>query len=156
MTIHGLSDKDRFLQYVHKTENCWNWTGYLNERGYGQFDYNQKTCLAHRVSFILFKEAIPEGLFILHSCDNRKCVNPDHLRIGTNQENMNDKVARGRQAFMKGETNGRSKLKEIVVREIIELSNSGISQKEIANQFEINNSTVSKIINKKLWGHLHL
>jgi predicted XRE-type DNA-binding protein len=149
-----LSDKDRFLQYVHKTENCWNWTGLLNEHGYGRFWFCEKMCFSHRVSYILFKEEIPKNLCILHSCDNPNCVNPAHLRTGTQSENMDDKVSRDRQA--KGEENGRSKLKEIVVREIIELSNSGISQKEIANQFEINNSTVSKIINKKRWKHLHL
>lgn len=78
----------RFMSKVEKSDNCWIWTAGLDKDGYGQFSLNNKTRIAHRISFELFKEIIPQGLTLDHLCRNRKCVNPDHLEIVTIKENL--------------------------------------------------------------------
>jgi len=98
--------KDRFWEKVHKTETCWLWTG--SKRGgesgsvygsimlkYEKGKHNDE--FTHRVSYILEHGVIPKGMHVLHTCDNPLCVRPDHLRVGTHQDNMNDKKAKGRE-----------------------------------------------------------
>lgn len=76
---------------------CWHYTGFINKGGYGTIGFRGNRCfLAHRVSWILHVGEIPQGLFVLHKCDNRKCVNPDHLFLGTIQDNVDDMYAKGR------------------------------------------------------------
>jgi hypothetical protein len=87
---------ERFWSKVAKGDECWVWTAYLDERGYGRVGFNGKVQYAHRVAYQLEVGPIPEGAHILHSCDNPPCVNPAHLRAGTRSDNMRDKVARGR------------------------------------------------------------
>lgn len=94
---HSQATLDRFMGKVHKTETCWLWKGCKNVGGYGLFRFPENTPGAHRVSYELFKGPIPEGLYVLHSCDIRHCVNPAHLRIGTLKENTQDMFDRGRQ-----------------------------------------------------------
>lgn len=93
------SYEERFLQKVTKTESCWIWIGALNSRGYGSFLFNGKITSAHRYSYEQYKGEIPEGLFVCHSCDNPRCVNPDHLWIGTHSENMKDMISKDRQGY---------------------------------------------------------
>ncbi len=82
---------------------CWEWTGGLTE-GYGMIRFNYENFYAHRISWIIENGEIPDNLLILHKCDNRLCVNPKHLFLGTIADNMKDKVKKGRQA--RGETHG--------------------------------------------------
>ena len=77
----------RFWSQVDETETCWNWTGCEASGGYGRITYNGKQTVAHRVSYEMSGDVIPEGMFIDHICSNRKCVRPDHLRIATRKEN---------------------------------------------------------------------
>lgn len=144
--------EERFMKFVSKTENCWNWTGGCNKAGYGQYNFDGKTLKAHRFSFTLCKGKIPEGLCILHSCDNRRCVNPAHLRTGTHLENMNDRNMKNRQT--KGESHGRSILKELEVREILDLFACGFTANELANQFEVSIGVIGHIINNRTWKHI--
>ena len=94
---------ERFLLKVDKTDTCWLWSAAVNPKGYGCLGLGTRgmgVVLAHRASWMLYKGAIPEGLSVLHSCDNPRCVNPDHLFLGTQQDNMKDRDAKGRQHNM--------------------------------------------------------
>lgn len=92
-----MSLEDRFWNKVDKeTESgCWEWVG-STRNGYGCIRPIGVTKYSHRVSWELHNGPIPDGLWVLHKCDNRKCVNPDHLFLGTNQDNVNDKMSKGR------------------------------------------------------------
>jgi len=84
--------KEKYV--INHLTNCWNWSAATNSQGYGVFgakmgDGTMRTCSSHRFSFEIYKGEIPEGMMILHECDNRKCVNPEHLTLGTHIDNMN-------------------------------------------------------------------
>jgi hypothetical protein len=87
---------ERFNQKVEKTDTCWLWTGAKNSKGYGAMSYNGKGTSDHRLSYILHKGEIPDGLIICHTCDNPQCVNPDHLWAGTSSDNMKDMFKKDR------------------------------------------------------------
>jgi hypothetical protein len=89
-------DPAYFLQFVQKSDGCWEWTGHRNAAGYGHISLDGQFVLAHRHSWALFKGPIPDGLFCLHRCDNPPCVRPDHLFMGTKKDNAMDMAAKGR------------------------------------------------------------
>lgn len=95
---------ERFFSKVEKTETCWNWTACKRGKaGYGAINVNGKVKDAHRLSYELHKGEIPEGLMVLHTCDNRLCVNPEHLFLGTAKDNWHDGFNKGRIKLMSSE-----------------------------------------------------
>jgi len=147
----NITIEQRFLANVEKTETCWNWMG-VTKKGYGYLRVIDKRCRAHRVAYEIWKGPIPDGLLIRHKCDNRACVNPEHLETGTDADNMRDKVERNRQ--IKGEKHGHSKLTEQQVCEIKVLLADTITCTEIAKQFNVNRTAISHIKHNKNWKHI--
>lgn len=143
--------KERFPKRICKTETCWLWTGNKDTNGYGHLTINHKTCLSHRVSFELFKHPIPDGLWVLHKCDNPSCVNPDHLFLGTPKDNTQDMIKKGRKALIVGEAHPFSKLKCDDVRNIRTLRSDGVSQSLIAKRYGVDQALISRIVNHKIW-----
>lgn len=142
---------DRFVLMTKKAKDgCTLWTG-GKLRGYGSFNIGGKTVSAHRVAYEFFVGSIPDGLFVLHRCDCRPCVNPSHLWLGTGQDNMDDMVRKGRQAVQKGSRHGRAKITEEDAAEIRRRCISGELQRMIAMEFGIDRSQVSNIVNNKYW-----
>jgi len=138
-----------FLKYVNKTDYCWEWTGAINGRGYGNYSINCKAKSAHRVAYALWRGEIPAGMYVMHTCDNRKCVNPSHLVVGTAKDNMDDMARKGRRA--EGERNGFAKLTKNKVRIMRLLKRGGITTKEIAKIMNVCYDTAMKVINRQAW-----
>ena len=88
--------KSRFWRKIQKTTGCWLWTAAKNKKGYGIFGLGKQTDKAHRIAWRLIVGPIPAGLFVLHKCDVPNCVNPAHLFLGTNLDNVKDMIAKGR------------------------------------------------------------
>lgn len=106
------SYEDRFLEKTQKTPTCWIWSGALNSRGYGSMVYNGKSVSAHRFAYEHFVGPIPKGMFVCHSCDLPKCVNPDHLWVGTAYENNWDCIRKGRSVQSAGNPHGYNQYKK--------------------------------------------
>ena len=132
--------EQRFWAMVMKTSGCWEWVGPVNDSGYGIISGNR----AHRVSFEIHYGDIPDGLFVCHKCDNRRCVRPDHLFLGTHSENMLDMVMKGRSGKV-GEMNPQAKLSDSDVDEIKRRAESGERHRVIAADFGVSRQHVSSI-----------
>lgn len=145
--IANVLPKD-FWDRVKKGDNCWEWIGSMNKfTGYGYISVSQKIYLAHRLSYILNREPIPQGLLVCHTCDNRKCVNPNHLFLGTAKDNIQDAARKGRlRSWAQKLTPGN-------VQEIRSLKGH-LSQKKIAKRFGVVKGTIGAIFTGLSWKHL--
>lgn len=142
----------RFRRFFKKTEGCWNWTGCIRKNGYGKFGVGaHKVDFAHRVSYTLFKGPIPEGMCVLHSCDNRRCVNPNHLFLGTHQDNMDDMEKKGRK--LRGTDMKHAVLTEDQVREIRRRypKENGSA---LAREFGVSTGVPYMIYTRRRWKHV--
>jgi hypothetical protein len=149
----------RFWDKVKKSDGCWEWTGAKGSHGYGNSYYNGKAQLAHRVSWQLAHGDIPSsseyhGTCVCHTCDNRACVNPDHLFLGTHKDNMADRDAKGKSPI--GELNGGGgKLTEQDIPRIRDMLRCGAKQKDIADWFGVSPSMVYRIKRGQAWRHAY-
>ncbi len=150
--------QDWFWNRLQITDSCWLWTGTVNEKGYGHIVHHQKLWKAHRLAWFFKNGEIPNGLCVLHRCDNPPCCNPAHLFLGTLADNHADMMSKGRGSkppLNFGEGHNRGKLKEVDVREILRLhSESGVSALAIAKRFSVHNASIYNIIKGKSWKHL--
>jgi DNA-binding MarR family transcriptional regulator len=149
---------ERFLPEILDENSCWEWQGVRLKGGYGKIMENgrtKRTLLAHRVAWEAYNaEPIPPGMCVCHSCDNRACVNPAHLFIGTHVDNMQDMISKGRKFITAGELSSCAKLTNQDVLEIRELGSQGFRQVDIAKRFGVRRASVSVILNGSTWKHL--
>jgi hypothetical protein len=136
---------EKFNKKVLKTDDCWIWLGSKTSDGYGKIEFHDVSYRAHRISYEIHYSD-PGVYLVLHTCDNPACVNPNHLILGTHEHNVADRVRRGRSAV--GEKSGRAKLKE---KDIYEIRGSNLSNRELAKLYGMDETTIGKIRNRKLW-----
>jgi len=151
-TTLTAKELSRFWSKILKTEGCWLWTAGTNRKGYGKFGFQavQGTYLAHRVSWLIHFGDVPDGMDVLHTCDNPPCVRPDHFFLGTNIENNRDRHEKGRDGWIPkpGEENGCAKLTWDQVREIRVASGF---QRDIAARYGVTQTNISQIKRGLTW-----
>jgi len=140
---------------VADPDECWLWLGAKKTKsGYGGFRVGGRSYRAHVLMYLLQGGVVNHGDCVLHSCDNPTCVNPKHLRSGTQIENIADMVSKGRNNSPSGEDHGRSKLNTADVLTIRKLHVEGRSTKGIAADFHVARSTIQFVIERKTWRHI--
>ena len=153
--------QERFWEKVLKGDGCWIWTAVRQGNGYGGFGIaGSVKRTAHRVSWEFANGPIPPGLCVLHRCDNRLCVRPDHLFLGTHADNMADMAAKGRWKLSekhphRGSRHSQAKLTEQQATEIKSLRWRSVAV-EVARRYGINVSTVYRLWNGSAWPHIPL
>lgn len=150
----NLTDEERFLKYVDKTapNGCWHWIGAIDQ-GYGKFRMGKKNVPAHRASLILFSEQNENyrELLSCHKCDNTVCVNPDHLFWGTHQDNVDDKMMKGRHNTGRGEAYKHAKLTD---EKVLYIRGCDKTTEELAIEFDVSTSNINAIRSGKRWKHV--
>lgn len=164
MKIRGqvvFSHKERLMRMaiVGSKIDCWNWKG-AKKSGYGRLtigsriDGTRKSIGAHVLSFLTFNGPIQDGMEVCHHCDNRACINPNHLFAGTRQDNVNDREAKGRNNPPKGEKVWTAKLNSSKVLLARQIRKTGISYQKLADKFGINKKTIMQAVKGERWKHL--
>lgn len=152
------SQSKKFWQRVNigPPDDCWPWQGTLQKNGYGDFDFQlhgtRYRCSSHRLSYMLsYNLQIPKGFCVMHSCDNKSCVNPSHLSVGTQLDNIKDMMKKGRHSFPKGEDSTSPKLTLRDVTTIRQRAKNGEKLCTIAKDFPVDRSQISRIVARKRW-----
>ena len=130
---------------------CWIWMGTTTVRGYGQLISHSRKHYAHRASYETFVGPIPDGMYVCHACDNVYCVNPAHLFLGTQKQNLEDMARKKRSTW--GERNPMAKLTSNDANLIRQMKSDGANTKELAKQFGVSKSNITAIIRKDRWNH---
>ena len=138
---------------IHPRTRCWMWTAAVNNHGYGLIKRRRQKDgrYAHRVAYKLFKGDIPDGLFVLHKCDTPRCVNPEHLSLGTQSDNIKDCASKGRLVDNSGERHGMAKLDP---EKVSQIRASDAKNGDLAKQYNVSETTIRFIRQRKLWKHI--
>lgn len=152
-TLVFSTPEQAFASRVAKNgdSGCWLWGGYKNMAGYGSLKVDGKMTRAHRYSWELHNGPIPDGMHVLHRCDNPPCVNPDHLWLGTDADNAADRAAKGRSNPPKGDAHWNAKLTE---PDMYAIRADTRILREIATDYGVTPSTISFIKHRKTWRHI--
>ena len=164
-----LAVLDRFLPNVDRSGACWLWKGTTDKDGYGVLTSSRRQLRAHRVAYEFAFDESPGNMCVCHRCDNRRCVRPDHLFLGTNADNVADMMHKGRHSAASGDLNGSrtkpgnlrrgsahgiAKLNEGDVRSIRNEIALGKSQASLARKHGVNADTIHKIATGQTWRHV--
>jgi hypothetical protein len=147
----NLSLVERMENFTVKTNGCWKWTGGKTAQGYGNIWFDGSLRRANRIRWQLCFGEIPEGMLVLHKCDNPECTNPDHLFIGTQKDNMQDMIQKGRGRKANGSSHYMSKFTEQDILEMRKLSKEGHDINYISEKFSAKKGTIRAIINRTNW-----
>lgn len=166
---------ERITQFWEKVDkqsgdSCWLWRAFRNPLGYGMFGVKRDVRLAHRIMYELVYGAIPDGMCVLHRCDNPSCVNPSHLYLGSRFDNNRDKMSRGRayrptgdknpsrshpETQVRGEASPNAKLTSASVKQIRTMYATGRYRlKDIAAQFGVSFSAIDRVVRRQTWKHV--
>lgn len=149
--------EQRFWKHVKKTNGCWNWIGAAKTDGYGIIMEGKRgstRLAAHRVAYEIHNGPIPKGLLVCHKCDHPLCVNPKHLFLGTLEDNVADRVKKGRSS--QGINHPKAKLTPAIVRRIRKLYKPRISHySTFAKQYKLSGNAIKAMINRKTWKHVN-
>lgn len=148
--------EERFQDAVDRgtEDQCWEFQWHRNKQGYGKFFFRGSCWQAHRVAYTLTKGEIPNGLDVLHTCDNPPCCNPAHLYVGTDADNTRDKIARNRLRPRKGERHGMHKMTEMEARDVIAELRAGTPGRILARKYGVTDTAISLIKRGINWRHL--
>ncbi len=153
--------KKSFEKYVIRQEGCWEWKGPIAKGGYPVMSCRREigSDRGHRASWMIYKGPIPKGMLVCHSCDNPICTNPNHLWIGSQKQNNDDKIAKGRGKYeqppsKKGSLNNAAKLTEEQVKEIKILLEKGLTMIAIGKQYGVSKTTILRIKKGTNWKHV--
>lgn len=145
VTNSKITPVQRFWSKVQKSDGCWEWRGQRNHKGYGEISINNRWHKAHRYSWTVHNGPIPPGKQVCHSCDNRACVRPDHLFVGTNSDNQRDAAGKGRSPS--------SKLSASDVRAIRSLFGQ-MTARAIGAKFGVSAAAIQRIKDRKAFAYV--
>lgn len=159
---YTTQDVLRFKKHIKVAPSgCHEWQGHIMRNGYGQFNVNGKVQLTHRVSYEMSNGCIPQGMYVLHRCDNPACCNPEHLFVGTQADNMRDAKLKGRSRSPLidnpriGKLNVNAKMTdELVARARSMYATGGYSQPQLARMFGVSKASMNSLLLRKTWAHV--
>ena len=144
-----------FDKYVIKNDDyCWGWSGLISNKGYSSINIRGAKTGAHRASWMIHNGHIPDGIFVCHRCNNRSCTNPNHLFLGTHQDNMDDMIKKGRTKILRGEDCPWTNLDNKTVSRIKADLKKNIPNKYIIKIYGISKGVLDKIKSGKSWRHV--
>lgn len=144
---HIKKKPSRFWGHIKKSDDCWLWQGYKSRKGYGMMRYPKGRATTHRISWFLYYGAITPKQFVCHHCDTPMCVRPEHLFLGSHQDNMDDMKEKNREPHVIG----NYKINYEIAEQIRNEQKRGLSNSQLRLKYKLCKSTISYIVNKKIW-----